>query len=190
MIEFFYNVINFIETSGILGSLLACLFITIESIFPILPLILFITINFLIYGKIIGFILSWIFTIIGCCISYYIFKHGFGDKFDNLTENKEKIKKYKKAFKDISFVNLTLLIAIPYTPAFIVNIAAGLTKMEFKKYFFALIIGKISLIYYMGYVGTSLIESFDNPMILVKIAVLLLFTYVISLIINKVLKIK
>ncbi|NLC47991.1 MAG: TVP38/TMEM64 family protein [Tenericutes bacterium] len=190
MIELFYSTVDFIETSGYLGSLLACLLITVESIVPILPLILFVTINFLIYGKILGFILSWIFTVLGCCISFYIFKYGFGDKFDNLTANKEKINKYKKSFKNISFINLTILIAIPYTPAFIVNIAAGLTKMEFKKYFFALLIGKISLIYYMGYVGTSLIDSVHNPVILFKIAFLLLFTYIISTIINKVLKIK
>ena len=58
------------------------------------------------------------------------------------------------------------------------NIAAGLTKMDFKKYFISLLIGKISLVYFWGFVGTSFIESISNPKILIKIFILLLITYI------------
>lgn len=187
--ELLENLINFIQTSGLIGAIISCGLITVESIFPILPLIVFITINFLVFGNILGFAISWFFTLIGCIMSYYIFKKGFGNKFENLTENKEMLKKYKKLFKNISFINLTLLIALPFTPAFVVNIAAGLVKMDFKKYFFALLIGKISLVYYLGFIGMSLIESIKSPIVLIKIAVLLAVTYAISLAIKKVLKI-
>lgn len=187
--ELLENLINFIQTSGLIGAIISCGLITVESIFPILPLIVFITINFLVFGNILGFAISWFFTLIGCIMSYYIFKKGFGNKFENLTENKEMLKKYKKLFKNISFINLTLLIALPFTPAFVVNIAAGLVKMDFKKYFFALLIGKISLVYYLGFIGMSLIESIKSPIVLIKIAILLAVTYAISLAIKKVLKI-
>lgn len=186
--EILLIIVDFIQNSGVVGAVISCGLISIESIVPIMPLILFVTINFLVFGKILGFILSWIFTILGCIMSYYIFKNGFGKKFDNLTENKELLKKYKKSFKDISVVNLALLIALPFTPAFMVNIAAGLVKMDFKKYLTALLIGKISLVYYMGFIGLSLIESIKNPMVLIKIAILLLITYIISIILKKLLK--
>lgn len=186
--EILLIIVDFIQNSGVVGAVISCGLISIESIVPIMPLILFVTINFLVFGKILGFILSWIFTILGCIMSYYIFKNGFGKKFDNLTENKELLKKYKKSFKDISVVNLALLIALPFTPAFMVNIAAGLVKMDFKKYLIALLIGKVSLVYYMGFIGLSLIESIKNPMVLIKIAILLLITYIISIILKKLLK--
>ena len=184
------EIINFIENSGLIGVLVGALIIIFESIIPILPLMLFITINFLAFGSFFGFLISWIFTIIGCVISYYIFKKGLGKKFEILTENKETINKYKKVFKNISLGSLTLLIAIPFTPAFLVNIACGLVNMDFKKFFIATIIGKISLVYYCGFVGTSLLESFSNPVVLIKIIVSLLFTYILSKIVNKILKIK
>ncbi len=190
MIDILKEIVSFIETSGAAGALIGCLFIFIESIIPILPLMIFITINFLVFGNLLGFILSWIFTILGCIMSYFIFKKGFGNKFENLTENKELLKKYKKVFKNITVSQLTILIAIPFTPAFMVNIASGLVKMDFKKYFIALLIGKISLVYFLGFVGTSFIKSISNPIILIKIFTLLIITYIISVIVNKILKIK
>ena len=194
MLDFIMNIFNsimsFIEYNGTAGALIGCCLILFESIFPVLPLVAFITINFLVFGKLIGFILSWIFTILGCIMSYFIFKKGFGNKFEKLTEDKATLKKYKHLFKNISITQLVLLIAMPFTPAFMVNIAAGLVKMDFKKYLIGLIIGKISLVYFWGFVGTSFVDSFKNPIILVKIAILLILSYIVTILVNKVLKIK
>ncbi len=189
MEEIINQITNIIQSLGSLGALLGCLVIMIESMIPIIPLMVFITINFYVFGNLIGFALSWIFTVIGCIISYMIFKYGFGEKFDYLTDNKEKIKKYKRAFKDISITKLTIIIAIPFTPAFMINIACGLVKMDFKKYFVALLIGKIGLIYFWGFIGTSFLESVGNPIILLKILLIMMCTYILSKIVNKVFKI-
>ncbi len=188
VIEFLQSIINFIEGSGTFGVVFACGLITIESIIPVLPLVAFITINFLVLGKILGFFISWIFTIIGCIMSYLIFKNGFGNKFDNLTENKQLLKKYKHMFKDISTGKLLLIIAMPFTPAFMVNIAAGLVKMDFKKYLIALIFGKIAMVYFWGFIGSSFIDSIKNPIILVKIIIIMLLTYLIYVVLNKIFK--
>ena len=52
--------------------------------------------------------------------------------------------------------------------------------MPKKKFIVALLIGKIGLVYFWGYIGTSLVESLKNPIILVKIVIILLVTYIIS----------
>ena len=189
MQEIIDKIMYIVQYSGYFGAFLGCLIIFIESIIPVIPLMVFITLNFIVFGNLLGFIISWVFTILGCIFSYMIFKYGFGDKFSKLTEDKNKIKKYSNAFKNISFINLSLLIALPLTPAFMVNIVAGLNKMDFKKYVCSLIVGKIGLVYFWGYVGTSFIESISNPLVLFKIAIILCITYVISLILNKMLKI-
>lgn len=183
------QIVEYLNSIGYLGALLGCLVILVESIIPVVPLMLFITLNFYVFGNILGFIMSWVFTCIGCTVSYLIFKNGFGNKFEYLTKDKEKINKYKKSFKNISLTNLILLIAIPFTPAFLVNIVCGLIKMDFKKYIVAILIGKISLVYFWGYIGTSLIESITNPLILIKIIILLLIMFIISKIVTKLLHI-
>ncbi len=179
------TVIAFINSLGIYGPILSCLLIFFESILPFLPLAVFITINFLTFGNLLGFIISWIFTILGCLMSYYIFKKGIRFKFKKIIKNKETIEKFMNNFKNISLKNLVILVSIPFTPAFLVNIAAGLSNMKFKKFFISLIIGKIVIVYFWGYIGTSLIESFKEPIILLRIFVLVTASYLISSLISK-----
>lgn len=178
-------IINLVNSSSMWGPLFACFLILIESILPVLPLFVFITVVFISYGTIIGFIVSWIFTILGCIMSYYLSKYLTSNWIK--TDNK-KLKKLSKRINKITFSQLVILIAIPFTPAFLVNIAAGLSKMDIKKYISALAIGKLSLVAFWGFIGTSLVESLKDPTILIKIVILVLIAYVLSKVANKKLK--
>ena len=62
---------DFVQNSNIFIALIIGMsLIILESIIPMLPLAVFIAINMLVFGNIIGFILSWISTIIGCTLSF------------------------------------------------------------------------------------------------------------------------
>lgn len=192
--EIFEIIDNFITTLltllGSWGAILGCIFILFESILPILPLSVFITLNFMTFGPIWGFIISWIFTILGCMLSFWIFKNGISEKLYNKFKNVNKLSNFMDVMHDMNFTNLVLLIAIPFTPAFLINIAAGISRVDTKKYLYALLIGKISLVYFWGYIGVSLLESLKSPIILIKVIIVLIIMYLISYIINKKLKIK
>ncbi len=178
---------NFLLSIGFWGYILSCFLILIESIVPILPLSVFITLLFYKFGSVIGFVISYIFTVLGCFLSYNIFKSKFKKKFDIFIDKKDKkqIKKIMKRLNKIKFENLCLIIAIPFTPAYLVNIAAGLSDISKKKYIFAILIGKIFLVIFWGFVGTSLINSFKNPSNLIIILLLLLLCFIVSKIVNK-----
>ncbi len=176
---------EFLLHIGIYGPILGCFFIVIESILPILPLFVFITINFLVFGSIIGFFLSWIFTVLGCMLSFFLFRKKIKNWFDKKTKDKKRFQKIMMVVNKVKFEQLTTIIAVPFTPAFLVNIAAGLSKMPFKKFFIALCIGKIFLVLFWGFVGTSLVQSFSHPIAFLKVAILLLIAFVLSKIINK-----
>lgn len=179
------NIMNIIYGLGFLGPILACLLIVFESILPILPLGVFITFNFLFFGKFLGFIISWVFTIVGCLISFYIFRKGFHSWFKKKIKNKIKIENLMVNITHLNFQQIVVLIAIPFTPAFLVNVAAGLSNMDEKKFIMALILGKVSLVYFWGYVGTSLLQSFRNPIILLRISFIVIAAYIISKLVNK-----
>ncbi len=76
MNEILLGLSNFIDmviaSLGVYGPILGCLLIIVESIVPILPLCVFITMNFIAFGNILGFIVSWIFTLIGCNLSFWL----------------------------------------------------------------------------------------------------------------------
>ena len=139
---------NFLTSVGIWGYLLSCFCIMLESIIPILPLSVFITLLFYKFGVFLGFIISYLFTIIGCFLSYKIFNTKLRLKFDNYVDkkNRKRIKNLLRIIKRIKFNNLCLLIALPFTPAFLINIAAGLADIDEKKYLYSLLIGKTFLV--------------------------------------------
>lgn len=173
---------------GIWGSVLSCFLITIESILPILPLCVFVTFNFFTFGKALGFIISWIFTILGCMLSFMIFRTRVKSWFEIRILNGKHgsdIKKFMSLIDKISLPSLAVLVAIPFTPAFAVNIAGGLSNISKKKFATGIIIGKTFMVYFWGYIGTTLIESITHPIYLVRILIMLSLAYVISRVVNK-----
>ncbi len=186
---------TFIDTTlqglGVLGPIVGCFFIVIESMIPILPLFVFITLNFLAFGNIWGFIISWVFTCIGCFISFLLFRKKVQTWLFKRIKKRGLISEHTiDVITNLKFEQFATIIAIPFTPAFLVNIVAGLSKMSYKKYIGALLIGKMFLVYFWGFVGVSLIESIKNPIYLVRVLVLLLIAYVISRVVNKKFKIE
>ena len=181
---------NLLNLLGSWGALLGCVFILFESIIPMLPLSLFITLNFVTFGSIIGFIISWVFTVLGCMMSYYLFKSAVSEKRLSKFKENNTLKKVINVIENMNFTSLVTLIAIPFTPAFAVNIAAGICRVPKKKFLLALMLGKISLVYFWGYVGVSLIEALKNPSKLIGVVILIVIVYIISYILSKKLKIK
>lgn len=174
------------------GPIAGVILILLESILPMLPLSVFITLNMVSYGQAFGFLISWIATILGCMLSFFLFRSCFQKKLYGFIKRKDskQLEKIMKAISTISFSNLVVLIALPFSPAFFINIAAGLSKIKIEKFFLAIILGKVVMVYFWGYIGTSLLESLTDITILIKIAILLIGSFLISKIIEKKLKVR
>ena len=176
---------TFLTNIGILGPIIGSLLIVVESILPILPLFVFITLNFLKFGVVFGFIISWLCTVLGCYLSFLMFRNGIQTKFEEKLRCKDGVDRVMNVFDKMKFENIVTLLAMPFTPAFAVNIAAGLSKMDRIKYLYALLLGKIFLVFFWGFVGTSLVESITHPLALVRIFVIMLLAYIVSKSFNK-----
>lgn len=187
--SFYIFIMNTIDALGVYGPLLGSLFIILESIIPPLPLFVFITINFVAFGKVLGFIISWICTCIGCILSYYFVKKLFRNWVVNKIKDVNLLTKCMNYVENLSLTQVTMILSIPFTPAFMVNIAAGLCNMNFKKFLTAILISKIFLVYFWGIVGTGLLESFHNPTSLITVVVMIIIAYILSIVIKKVFKI-
>lgn len=185
-------VTNSTEILTSFGPIAGIVMIMLESMIPILPLAVFITLNMVSFGSIFGFFISWLSTIVGCMISFTLFRHFFSDKLYRFIKKKEqdKFASIMKAISNISFSNLVILISIPFSPAFLINIAAGLSKIKVEKFFLAVMIGKLVMVYFWGYIGTTLLESLTDINVLFKIAILLVLAFVLSKIVEKKLKVK
>ena len=163
-------IVDYLLQVGLVGGFLL---IVLESIIPALPLSVFIGLNIITFGKILGYVISYFGTIVGCMLSFITFRYILKNYLYKIFKEKTRIKieDLMKKMTNIDFNTLVVIIAIPFTPAFLVNIAAGLSNIPIKKYIFALLIGKPFMIYFWGYIGANLLESLKNPIILVKIIV-------------------
>ena len=171
--SFVNNIVSYLQ---IFGIPFGCFIVILESIIPALPLGVF--------------IISWASTILGCLLSYCFFKRFVGKKLENRINTHPKIKKIILVIKNISLSNLVLIVALPFSPAFLINIACGLSKTDIKKFLTAIAIGKLSIIYFWGFISKSLLESITDIKTLITVLVMLILSYAISKLINKKLKIE
>ena len=171
---------DIVLNSNIIISLIVGMrIIIIESFVPMLPLAVFIAINMIVFGNFIGFTISYIATIIGCSLSFLIFRK-LRTWFYKKIETKQKIKDLMYKIDKISFSSLVIILAIPFTPAFSINIGAGLSTISYKKYLFSLIISKIFLVYFWGFIGTTFIESITDIGVIVKLILIVAISFILS----------
>lgn len=179
------NLNTFLLNAGIWAPLFSSLFIILEGIFAFLPMFIFTTINLLTMGNILGSIVSYCCTVAGCFLTFFLCRIGLNPIFQKYIKNKSKLKKIMNIINKMSFSKLVLIISIPLTPSFLVNLAAGLSKMPKKKYFYALLFGKTIIIIFWGFLGTSLIDCLTNPLMLIKVILMILTCNLLSKFLNK-----
>lgn len=184
--ETFINEIVSVVTTWMnnIGFLSGFILIVLESIIPILPLGVFVALNVITFGSIFGFIISWLATVTGCMISFYLTRK-LRKKFEQKYKNNKVINKFKKYISKLSYSNLVIIMAMPFTPAFAINIGAGLSDIDPKKFFSAIMIGKISMVYFWGFIGKSLLESISDPYTIAQITAMLILAYLVSKVVNK-----
>lgn len=97
----------------------------------------------------------------------------------------KKVDKAIDKFKNISLSNLTVIITLPFTPAFLINILSGVSGMSRKKFLVAILIGKIFMISFWGYIGKSLVESMTDITTIIIMSIMIIIAYVLSKVIGK-----
>lgn len=169
------------------GILFGMLLIMIESFIPVLPLSVFIALNTHTFGLLPGIVMSWVSTCIGCYISYLIFYYVSNNIIYKYLSKKtrNKIDKAVDKFQNISLANLTVIITLPFTPAFLINILAGVSGMSKKKYIVALLIGKIFMVSFWGYIGKSFVESMTDISAIIVMSIMIIIAYALSKLIGK-----
>lgn len=174
-----------ISSPPYLGVLIGMFVIILESMLPMLPLAVFIALNMILFGNLAGFIMSWVATIIGCILMFIISRKYFSNFFERKTKNSKRVRHLMNIINKMEFSTLVIITALPFTPAFLINIAAGLSKMSYKKFILNILISKIAVIYFWGYIGTTFLESLSDISVLVKLGIILGGTYILSKVIMK-----
>lgn len=171
------------------GILVGIVLILLESAIPVLPLGVFIALNINAYGLVFGILISWLSTCLGCYLAFLFFRF-LSDKFLSKFIHKKQIHKVVKRIEKIEFSNLVVLIALPFTPAFLINIASGISNMSKKKFLYAILLGKTFTVVFWGCIGKSLLESITDIKTIIIVSIFIIAAYFLSKLFSKKMKIE
>lgn len=160
-----------------LGPFLGIFLTFLEAFMPFLPLIVIVVANASAYGLVLGFLLSWLGTVLGAyCVFLLVRKFGKHSRLRFLTEQKN----VKKLIRFVDMRGMTLLLVLlcfPFTPVIVVNIVAGLSNIKRQYYFITLLLGKPVMILFMSYIGNDLRSILTSPMKLIVVGVSIIIVW-------------
>jgi uncharacterized membrane protein YdjX (TVP38/TMEM64 family) len=171
-----------IESFGIFAPIFLAM---LESIIPALPLVIIVILNVNIYGLGVGFLTSYVGTMLGATIMFLFYRT---ISFYGLHE---KLHKFKAIDKTINWVNnqrpivIIVLSMLPSTPSSFMNLAFGLAQYSKRKYLISIAIGKVFMIALFAFFGNAFQAKENQIWIYLGSALLFIVTYFISKSINK-----
>jgi Uncharacterized conserved protein len=134
-----------------------------EALIPALPLIVIVAANANIYGLWYGFLLSWIGATIGASIVFWVARK-LGSKLGGRFRRRfPKSERFFDWIEHKGFTPLFLLACFPFTPSALINIVAGLSKLQFQTFLLATLLGKSVMIFSISIVSADISNLGRQP---------------------------
>ena len=146
-----------------LGPLPGILLPMIEALMPFLPLVVIIAGNAAAYGFWFGFLFSWIGAVFGSLIVFLIFRRLARQRFMGFISRHPKVLSMLDWFERHGFGMIFLLLCFPFTPSSLINVVAGLSKINVLTFSLAVILGKMVMISVVAFVGHDIVSLVRQP---------------------------
>lgn len=188
--EFFQQAYRSIEHGDIIGlaeylrsfgpwSILVTILLFVVMTFTIVfPFMILSGAAGIMYGLFWGVMISWIGEVVGAIVMF-VFARYF---FRNLVSGWIQKSRYLKQVDDYSATNgfKALLIArlLPLAPSGIITAVASISKMSFRDFFLATLLGKLPPVIIKVLLGHDLVFAGENMTRLIVIAVLVVVIYI------------
>lgn len=185
--EFFDFVHQLLNDYEKLGPLPGILLPFIEAFLPFLPLFVFVLANSAAYGLLKGFLYSWLGTSLGSLAVFLIIRQlGNNKLFIKIRTNKQ-VKLVTSWVERRGFGPLFILLCFPFSPSSVINVVAGLSKVNIYQFILAVFLGKSVMIFSIAYVGTSVLEFAQNPLKTIVVSICIILFWVFGKYLEKVL---
>lgn len=169
--ELFERVFDLLDKYEQLGPLPGIFLPFIEAFMPFLPLFVFVIANSLAYGLFKGFIYSWIGSVLGSITVFLIIRYIGNRQFFIKTRNNKTVLKVTNWVEEHGFGPLFILLCFPFSPSSVINVVAGISRVNKLQFFLAVILGKSIMIFSIAYVGSSIVEFAKSPIRTISILI-------------------
>jgi len=180
--NFWNDVANRIQNFGIMAPIFLAM---LESLIPALPLVLIVILNVNVYGLGVGFLTSYVGTMLGATLMFLFYRT---ISFYGLHEKLHKFKRIDQVIHWVNRQNMAVIIVLsmlPSTPSSFMNLAFGLAQYSKRKFLISIAIGKVVMIGMFSLFGQVFQAEENQIWIYIGSALMLVVTFYISKIINK-----
>ncbi|MGM9927223.1 MAG: TVP38/TMEM64 family protein [Bacillus sp. (in: firmicutes)] len=167
------NILKLIESYKAFGPIPGILLPLLEAFLPFLPLFVFVIANTNAFGLWFGFLLTWLGSTIGAVLVFLIIRKYGHTKFLLFIKNTKQVKKLTRWLDYHGFGPIFLLLCFPFTPSAVVNIVAGLSHITKKRYMFAVMAGKLVMIFTISFIGYDIASLITKPFRTILVAIII-----------------
>ncbi|MCP8615536.1 TVP38/TMEM64 family protein [Salirhabdus salicampi] len=178
-------VMQLLDSYEKLGPLPGILLPLLEALLPFLPLIVFVLANSMAYGLFEGFLYSWLGSVLGAIIVFFIIRRLGETKFFRFIRNHKQVQKVTFWFEKHGFGPLFILLCFPFSPSAIINTVAALSRIKFQQFILAVVLGKAVMIFTIAYVGASIKSFATQPVKSIVVGICILLFWMVGKIIEK-----
>ncbi|SIS47610.1 TVP38/TMEM64 family protein [Salimicrobium flavidum] len=161
--QLFDYAIRQLERLDRFGPLPGIILPLIEAFLPILPLLVFVVANAVVYGLVEGFLYSWVGATTGAVLVFLLVRRLGRQRFFRFLRKHPQVQRVMTWLEEHGFGPLFLLMCFPFSPSAIINVVAGLSGVKTRDFLLAAILGKSVMIFSITFVGDSITSFTSNP---------------------------
>lgn len=163
---------------GALMPIAAFMIAALQAIVPAVPFVILCTANGVMFGLAGGILLTWLGTLTGATILFYIARRlGYAWAAKRYQQNN--LKKIKNMNGYHGFLLILGLRLLPYFPASLINVMAGVSEINYWWFFSASAIGKLPFIIGYTVLGYNLLHTKNYTLGIIIMVMLLVIPYLV-----------
>ncbi|MHB9095678.1 MAG: TVP38/TMEM64 family protein [Eubacteriales bacterium] len=172
---------GFVDYSKSFGAVmpLTVLFITVfQAIIPVIPFVILCSANGVLFGFSNGILITWLGTLSGASITFFVSRK-LGYEWAAKRYKRDSLKQIEQMHGFRGFLIILALRLLPYFPAPLINISAGVSRLNFLWFLLASALGKLPFIIGYTLLGYSLLHTKNYILGATIMAALILIPYLI-----------
>lgn len=120
----------------------------VQNLFTVIPFVLLISLNIVLYGFTLGYVWSVVTSLVGATVCFYAVRFWFQSTLMSKVSDAVKERVERSGFAYVFLARI-----IPFVPTSLINIAAGVSTMSFPHFFISTLLGNTIYIFVLGLIA-------------------------------------
>lgn len=165
-------ILNFLEQELYITFFVMLLLMLIQNLFTLIPIIIIIMVNIMLFGFVNGYLWSVATSIVGALSSFLLYRYWF----QSLLLKKTNVSFIRKLEQN-GFLFVFYLRVIPFVPSSFINTLSGISSIKLSHFLFATILGNSLYLFLLSSIANGLLTEELQDYIILALLIAALPSY-------------